>query len=83
MKPTELLQKIFIMPLIFIIRFYKSGISPFFPSTCRFHPTCSTYYIEALQIHGFIKGNFLGIKRILSCHPWGKSGIDAVPEKSK
>ena len=83
MKPTALIQKICTTPLIFFIRFYKAGISPFFPSTCRFHPTCSTYYIQALQIHGFLKGNFLGIKRILSCHPWGKTGIDAVPEKNK
>lgn len=72
-------DKIIIAPLVFLIRFYKAGISPFFPSVCRFTPTCSSYYIQALQIHGFFKGNYLGIKRILSCHPWGRSGIDEVP----
>ncbi|MBC7493727.1 MAG: membrane protein insertion efficiency factor YidD [Flavobacterium sp.] len=75
------LEKILIAILLFLIRFYKAGISPFFPSTCRFTPTCSTYYIEALQLHGFFKGNYLGIKRILSCHPWAKSGLDEVPKK--
>ena len=66
-------------PLIFLVRFYQAGISPFFPAACRFQPTCSSYMIEALQKHGVFKGLFLGIKRILSCHPWGKTGYDPVP----
>lgn len=82
MTPNDsFLKKISITPLVFLIRFYKAGISPFFPSACRFQPTCSTYYMQALQIHGFFTGNYLGIKRILNCHPWGKTGVDAVPEK--
>ena len=76
-----MLQKILIFPLQLLIRFYQAGISPFFPSTCRFSPTCSSYYLEALQVHGFFKGNFLGIKRILRCHPWGKTGLDEVPKQ--
>jgi putative membrane protein insertion efficiency factor len=50
----------------------------FMPATCRFAPTCSSYMIEALQTHGLLYGGFLGLKRILSCHPWGKVGYDPV-----
>lgn len=73
------LQKIIIFPFIFLIRFYQVCISPFTPSACRFSPTCSTYTLQALKKHGLIKGGWLGIKRIASCHPWGKSGYDPVP----
>lgn len=54
-------------------------ISPYLPSTCRYNPTCSHYAIEAFQSHGVLKGGVLAIKRILSCHPWGGSGYDPVP----
>lgn len=77
-----MLKKITIAPFVFLIRFYQSAISPFIPSACRFQPTCSQYTIEALQIHGLFRGGLLGIKRILSCHPWGKTGYDPVPEKN-
>jgi putative membrane protein insertion efficiency factor len=76
-----MLKKIIIFPLLLLIRFYQEAISPFTPSTCRFEPTCSSYFLEALKVHGLIKGSYLGIKRILSCHPWGKTGYDPVPEK--
>ena len=76
-----MLKKIAIAPLVFLIRFYQAAISPFTPSTCRFEPTCSSYFLEALQVHGLVKGTYLGVKRILSCHPWGKSGYDPVPKK--
>ncbi len=49
---------------------------------CRFDPSCSHYCYQALEEHGFIKGMFLGIKRILRCHPWGGCGYDPVPTKS-
>jgi putative membrane protein insertion efficiency factor len=75
-----MLKKIVIAPFLFLIRLYQVGISPFTPSTCRFQPTCSSYCIEALKVHGLFYGTFLGAKRILSCHPWGKSGYDPVPE---
>ncbi|MBP6557441.1 MAG: membrane protein insertion efficiency factor YidD [Flavobacterium sp.] len=76
-----MLQKILIAPLLFLIWFYKIVISPLMPATCRFQPTCSAYFIEALKKHGLFYGSYLGIKRIISCHPWGKSGYDPVPEK--
>ncbi len=77
----QTIKRILIFPLIIIIRFYQEAISPFIPATCRFQPTCSNYFLEALKIHGLFIGTFLGVKRILSCHPWGKSGYDPVPEK--
>ena len=69
--------------MIKMIRGYQRFISPMLPNVCRFRPTCSEYFIEALQIHGIFKGSLLGIKRILRCHPWGGSGFDPVPEKNK
>lgn len=74
-----MLRKIFIAPFILLVRFYQGGISPFFPPTCRYTPTCSHYTIEALQKHGLLKGGWLAIKRILSCGPWGGKGYDPVP----
>ena len=56
-------------------------ISPFLPNACRFEPTCSAYMKEAIQVHGIFKGIYLGVKRILRCHPWGESGFDPVPPK--
>ncbi|WP_372472854.1 membrane protein insertion efficiency factor YidD [Capnocytophaga sp. ARDL2] len=73
------MKKLLILPFVGLIRFYQTAISPFTLSSCRFSPTCSQYTLEALQKHGLIKGGWLGIKRILSCHPWGKSGYDPVP----
>jgi putative membrane protein insertion efficiency factor len=76
-----MLKKILIAPLLVLIYFYKIVLSPLMPSSCRFQPTCSSYFIEALKIHGPIKGAYLGINRIMRCHPWGKNGYDPVPEK--
>jgi putative membrane protein insertion efficiency factor len=69
--------------LILIIRFYQGAISPYFPPSCRYTPTCSQYGIEALKKHGPFHGGWLTIKRIASCNPWGGSGYDPVPEKNK
>lgn len=77
-----MIKRILIFPFVIIIRFYQEAISPFTPATCRFEPTCSNYFLEALKIHGLFIGTYLGVKRILSCHPWGKSGFDPVPEKN-
>lgn len=67
--------------LIILIKFYKLAISPLFPPSCRFYPTCSQYAIEALEKHGAFKGTFLAIKRVLRCNPFSKGGYDPVPEK--
>lgn len=64
--------------MIKLIRFYQLFISPLFPKTCRFYPTCSAYFIQALQKYGPIKGSYLGIKRILKCHPGNPGGYDPL-----
>ncbi|WP_394907830.1 membrane protein insertion efficiency factor YidD [uncultured Mesonia sp.] len=74
-----MIKKIVIAPLLALIWLYKKFISPLTPATCRFQPTCSSYAQEALKKHGLFKGGYLGFKRILKCHPWGKSGYDPVP----
>ncbi|QQB74259.1 membrane protein insertion efficiency factor YidD [Fusobacterium canifelinum] len=67
--------------LILLIRFYQKFISPMFPAKCRFYPTCSQYTLEAIKEHGAIKGTYLGIKRILKCHPFHEGGYDPVPKR--
>jgi|TARA_B110000003_G_C16384049_1_gene431707 uncharacterized protein len=68
---------------IFLIRIYQKVISPLFPGSCRYTPTCSHYSIEAIKKFGVIKGIYLGSKRIIKCNPWGGYGYDPVPEKDK
>ena len=65
--------------LVWPIRFYQVAISPHFPATCRYTPTCSQYAIEALRKYGPLKGLWLAARRILRCHPWGGHGYDPVP----
>ena len=65
--------------MILLIRGYQIFISPLFPRTCRFYPTCSAYFIQALEKYGVFKGSYLGIRRILKCHPWNPGGYDPVP----
>ncbi len=67
--------------LLVPVYFYKFAISPFTPATCRHHPTCSEYAVQALKIHGPFKGFWLATRRILRCHPWGTQGYDPVPPK--
>ncbi|MEW6294129.1 MAG: membrane protein insertion efficiency factor YidD [Pseudomonadota bacterium] len=66
-------------PLIWLVRGYQLFISPFVPPSCRFHPTCSHYAVEALQKHGAVKGFWLALRRIARCHPWHPGGHDPVP----
>ncbi|WP_025022010.1 membrane protein insertion efficiency factor YidD [Ligilactobacillus hayakitensis] len=65
--------------LIFPIIIYKKIISPLFPPSCRYYPTCSTYMIDAIEMHGIV-GIIIGIARILRCNPFVKGGYDPVPE---
>ncbi|MEA2060166.1 MAG: membrane protein insertion efficiency factor YidD [Thermodesulfobacteriota bacterium] len=68
--------------LIFVIRMYQCCISPFTMASCRFYPSCSHYALEAVSVHGSLKGAFLAIKRLLKCHPFHPGGFDPVPEKN-
>ncbi|MCM3256680.1 MULTISPECIES: membrane protein insertion efficiency factor YidD [Paenibacillus] len=63
------------------IHFYRKFISPLKPATCRFYPTCSAYALEAIEVHGALKGSWLAAKRIARCHPFHPGGIDLVPPR--
>jgi len=63
-----------------LVRLYQLIISPWMPSSCRYHPTCSQYSIEAFRKHGAIKGLWLTVKRVARCHPWSEGGYDPVPD---
>ncbi len=63
----------------YLIRFYQGFISPMFPPSCRFYPTCSQYSVEAFQKHGLLKACLLTAARLLRCHPFHPGGYDPVP----
>lgn len=68
--------------MVFVIRVYQRAISPFLPRVCRFQPSCSQYFIEALQKRGVLMGMLLGVWRILRCNPFCQGGYDPVPNRS-
>ncbi len=65
--------------LLSLINIYRQYISPLFPPSCRFQPTCSQYALEAIDHFGTIKGSYLAIRRILKCHPFHEGGYDPIP----
>lgn len=67
---------------IALIRVYRYLLSPWIGNQCRFYPSCSHYAEEAIETHGFVKGAYLTLRRLLKCHPWHSGGIDLVPESS-
>ena len=69
--------------MIGAIRWYQRFISPLLGHNCRFVPTCSQYAIQALQLHGALKGTLLSVWRILRCNPFGKFGFDPVPPRGR
>ncbi len=68
--------------LIQLVRLYQNAISPLLGANCRYQPTCSQYTVEALNEWGVLRGGWISIKRILSCHPWGGFGFDPVPKNN-
>ncbi len=75
----KMINYILSLPFILCIRFYQLVISPWFPSRCRYSPTCSAYGLQAFKKYGPLKGFYLTVKRISRCNPWGGSGFDPVP----
>lgn len=67
--------------LVLLIRAWRFAISPIYGEVCRYYPSCSAYALEAVQVHGAIKGSWLAIRRIGRCHPWAPGGVDHVPPK--
>jgi len=62
--------------LIKIVKFYQQAISPYFPPTCRFYPSCSAYAILAIEKHGAFKGFGKAVWRVMRCNPWNTGGVD-------
>ena len=65
--------------MIYAVRGYQVSISPLLPPTCRYHPSCSNYAIEAIERHGALRGGWLAAHRLCRCGPWGGQGFDPVP----
>ena len=70
-------------PLLALVWLYRILISPWLGNNCRYEPTCSKFALEALREHGAFRGTWLAARRIGRCHPWGGSGYDPVPDKTK
>ena len=64
-----------------VLSFYKMAVSPYLPSQCRYMPTCSEYVADAISTYGAARGSWMGLKRLLRCHPFRSGGYDPVPEK--
>jgi putative membrane protein insertion efficiency factor len=75
----KFLKRALSFPFLFLIKVYQIAVSPLFPPTCRFYPTCSTYAYQAISKYGPFKGGYLAARRILRCHPRNPGGYDPVP----
>lgn len=65
--------------LIGLLRAYRFAISPLYGQVCRYHPSCSAYALQAVEVHGSLHGSWLAVRRLLRCHPWALGGYDPVP----
>lgn len=76
------MRRLMVQALILPIRLYRNFVSPLKAApSCRFHPTCSAYAIEAIEVHGPLKGLVLAVRRVLKCHPLHPGGFDPVPPR--
>lgn len=76
---VRVLRRVPVLVLVTLLRGYQLFISPMTPPTCRYYPSCSTYAIRAIQVHGVLYGSWLATRRVLRCHPWAAGGVDDVP----
>jgi len=67
--------------LIALLKAYRFAISPLYGQVCRYHPSCSAYALEAVTVHGSIRGTWLAARRVARCNPWARGGYDPVPAK--
>ena len=68
--------------LIWLLRGYRFAISPLYGEVCRYYPSCSAYALEAVTVHGSVRGSWLAVRRVLRCHPWAAGGVDQVPPRT-
>jgi len=69
--------------LIIVLKLYRRVISPIYGQVCRFFPSCSAYALEAVTVHGAVKGSWFAARRIIRCHPWSAGGVDPVPSPAR
>ena len=67
--------------LIGLIRWYRLLISPLYGQVCRYYPSCSEYALDAVRVHGSLRGSWLSARRLARCHPWAAGGVDKVPPR--
>jgi putative membrane protein insertion efficiency factor len=67
--------------LIGLLKAYRFAISPLYGQVCRYHPSCSAYALEAVTVHGSIRGTWLAVRRVGRCNPWARGGYDPVPPR--
>ena len=69
-------------PLMWFVMGWRRVVSPLYGDVCKYYPSCSAYGLEALRLHGAVKGSWLTIRRIARCHPWATGGFDPVPDSA-
>ena len=80
---TAVVRAVWTLPqrlLILLLTAYRAVISPLYGQVCRFFPSCSAYALEAVTVHGAVRGSYLAVRRLLRCHPWNSGGLDPVPD---
>lgn len=76
-------MRIAALPLVGLVRLYRLVAGPLVPAgTCKFHPSCSAYALDALRAHGLLRGTVLAAWRVLRCHPWSHGGVDHVADQT-
>lgn len=80
-RALVLLRRLPSLLLMALVRGYQLFVSPLFAGSCRFYPSCSAYGLEALRVHGAVRGTWLTVRRLLRCHPWNPGGVDEVPSR--
>jgi len=75
-KVILMIRSALVQTLIVSVRLYQVSLRPLFPSVCRFYPSCSEYFIQAVELYGPYRGSWRGIRRLCRCHPWHPGGYD-------